>query len=55
MLRYDQAVGAGTPLAEEARRWLLDYNRSDVEATAALREWMEVVASGVPSVADLGR
>ncbi len=42
MVRYDVAVGA--PETEESRvakQWLLDYNRGDVEATRALREWME--------------
>jgi predicted RecB family nuclease len=37
MVRYD-AAAAGD---EVARRWLLDYNRGDVNATRALREWME--------------
>jgi predicted RecB family nuclease len=38
MLRYDQAVGAGSSDEREgARTWLLEYNRSDVEATRAIR------------------
>jgi predicted RecB family nuclease len=36
MVRYDDAAAG----EESARRWLLDYNRSDVEATLALRDWM---------------
>ena len=34
MLKYDQAVGAMSPRErQEARDWLLQYNRDDVEAT----------------------
>ena len=47
MVRYD-AAAAGD---ESARRWLLDYNRGDVEATMALREWM--TSSVVPAVEEL--
>jgi predicted RecB family nuclease len=36
MVRYD-AAAAGD---DTARQWLLDYNRGDVQATLALREWM---------------
>ena len=55
MIRYDEAVGAGGPaVAQAARDWLLAYNRSDVEATLALRDWLERAGSGLPSVADLG-
>jgi predicted RecB family nuclease len=40
MVRYDAAAaGDGA-----ARRWLLEYNRGDVEATLALREWMASAA-----------
>ena len=48
MLRYDEAVGED---GEAARAWLLAYNRGDVEATRALREWMARAA--VPSIIDL--
>jgi predicted RecB family nuclease len=43
MLRYDAAAAGDA----SAREWLLAYNRGDVEATLALREWMThaVVAS----------
>ena len=51
MLYYDKAVGDDDPpAAQAARHWLLTYNRSDVEATAALRTWLDHVATGCPSV-----
>jgi predicted RecB family nuclease len=54
MIRYDQAVGTGTHAARAARHWLLAYNRNDVEATRALREWLDRDATGCPSIEDLG-
>ena len=36
-MRYDLAAAGD----EGSRRWLLDYNRGDVEATLAIREWMD--------------
>ena len=36
MVRYDAAVAGDA----ELRQWLLNYNRGDVQATLALREWM---------------
>ena len=52
MLRYDQAVGAGSAdERQEARAWLLEYNRGDVLATRAIRDWME--AETIPSVETL--
>jgi predicted RecB family nuclease len=53
MLRYDEAAGAVPVAADAAQRWLLDYNRGDVQATRALREWLDHEASACPSVEDL--
>jgi predicted RecB family nuclease len=55
MIRYDRAVGAGGSAATQAARdWLLAYNRNDVEATLALREWLDRAGSALPSAAGLG-
>jgi predicted RecB family nuclease len=55
MIRYDEAVGmAGPAAAQAARDWLLAYNRGDVEAALALREWLDRAGSSLPSAADLG-
>ncbi len=55
MIRYDEAVNVSEPLAARAARdWLLAYNRNDVQATLALREWLDRAATGCPSVEDLG-
>jgi predicted RecB family nuclease len=40
MLRYEVAVGTPGGERDAARKWLLTYNRGDVEATHELREWM---------------
>jgi predicted RecB family nuclease len=55
VLRYDEAVSGKEPIAAAAARdWLLAYNRNDVEATLALREWLDRAATLYPSVEDLG-
>lgn len=51
MLLYETAVGATDDDDKlKARKWLLDYNRGDVEATLALREWMDREAVTIPSI-----
>jgi predicted RecB family nuclease len=55
MIRYDQAVSTpGHPAAHVARDWLLTYNRGDVEAARALREWLDHTATRCPPIEDLG-
>jgi predicted RecB family nuclease len=55
MLRYDVAVGAASEVErEEARTWLLRYNRGDVEATLAIRDWLEDGATSVSSIESIG-
>ena len=55
MLYYEAAVdGRDRVAAQDARDWLLTYNRNDVEATATLREWLDRDASGCPAVENLG-
>ena len=47
MVRHAEAMAGD----EAARQWLLDYNRGDVEATRAVREWMSGPGQSVPEVA----
>jgi predicted RecB family nuclease len=55
MIHYDEAVRVGdSSAAQAARDWLLVYNRNDVEATLALREWLDRAGSSLPSAEDLG-
>ena len=51
MVRYDEAVRD----ADDARSWLLTYNRNDVEAARALRAWLFDSASEYPDIASLGK
>jgi predicted RecB family nuclease len=53
MVRYDTAVDPSSAGCQDARDWLLDYNRSDVQATLALRRWLETQATSVPRVDEL--
>ena len=49
MVRHDDAV-----LGDEAARdWLLTYNRNDVEATLALRDWLQDSAETLPPIESL--
>ena len=49
MVQHDDAV-----LGDEAARdWLLTYNRNDVEATLALRDWLQHSAGSFPSIENL--
>ena len=51
MVYYEQAVSSADPdFAEAARRWLLTYNRNDVEATASLRSWLGAQARECPGI-----
>lgn len=46
MVRHAEAVTGD----QAARDWLLEYNRGDVEATLAVREWMTGPGQAVPEV-----
>lgn len=55
MVQYDIASGTDdTPDRSTARDWLLAYNRGDVEATLAIRDWLEGPAAELPSITSLG-
>jgi predicted RecB family nuclease len=51
-VRHDAAVGTGAP-AQAAREWLLAYNRSDTQATQALRTWLDGQARDCPPIEDV--
>jgi predicted RecB family nuclease len=54
MVHYDIAAGPDdTPERQKARNWLLTYNRGDVEATLAIRDWLEDAAADVPAISSL--
>jgi predicted RecB family nuclease len=51
MVRYDFALAADDESERElARAWLLAYNRADVEATLAVRDWMERARGSIASI-----
>ncbi len=50
MVKYDEAVADDSQGADRPREWILDYNRGDVEATSAIREWLSVKGSAWPEV-----
>lgn len=51
MVQYDIAAGSSDTVDRRAaREWLLMYNRGDVEATLAVREWLQSEATGLPSI-----
>jgi predicted RecB family nuclease len=51
MVQYDLAVNGETePQRDDARSWLLTYNRGDVEATLSIRDWLEREGSEIPTV-----
>lgn len=53
MLKYDTAVAAEDEAeGAEAREWLLAYNRGDVEATVALRDWLDANANSIRKIED---
>jgi predicted RecB family nuclease len=53
MLRYDTAVAADDEgERQEAREWLLAYNRGDVEATLALRRWLDRNSDAIVGIED---
>lgn len=54
MLVYDRAVTLSDEDEKEAARgWLLDYNRGDVEATLALRDWLTHAGDRIPGIEDI--
>jgi len=46
IVRYDAAVAGD----DQAREWLIAYNRNDTQATLALREWLDHAASDCPPI-----
>ncbi len=54
MLRYDVAANPEpSPARDEAREWLLSYNRGDVQATLAIRDWLDRESNTIPAIESL--
>jgi predicted RecB family nuclease len=54
MVRYDVAVNSDDEAArDQARWWLLTYNQGDVEATLAIRDWLEHQGAELPTMESL--
>jgi predicted RecB family nuclease len=54
MLRYDVAVGSLSEAERDAARgWLIAYNRGDVEATFAIREWLDRDSESIVQIESL--
>lgn len=47
MVKYTEAIHRDS---QEAREWILEYNRGDVEATKAIREWLDQQGTTWPEV-----
>lgn len=51
MLQYELALAVGDEADREAaRQWLVNYNRGDVEATAAIRDWLDHEGPSIPPI-----
>ena len=51
MLKYEVAARSDQEDARvDARAWLLSYNRGDVEATLAIRDWLDRDGALLPSI-----
>jgi len=52
MVRYEEATDpyAASEERDAMRRWLLDYNRGDVEATLRIRDWLDTEGADLPAV-----
>jgi predicted RecB family nuclease len=54
MVQYDIAVNGETDRQrDDARSWLITYNRGDVEATLSIRDWLERDGGKIPTVESL--